>query len=127
MDNIKIYGIVLCALCICIVFKNIKAEYSLFIRLAITIGISIFSIVVLYPALSYINEISQGTVIEKFLPSLVKSLGIATAVQITADVCKDAGEDALASRVYLFGQAEIIIISIPIIKNLFSLCEKILG
>lgn len=127
MDNIKIYGIVLCALCICIVFKNIKAEYSLFIRLAITIGISIFSIVVLYPALSYINEISQGTVIEKFLPSLIKSLGIATAVQITADVCKDAGEDALASRVYLFGQAEIIIISIPIIKNLFSLCEKILG
>ncbi|MBQ3040872.1 MAG: stage III sporulation AC/AD family protein [Clostridia bacterium] len=126
MENIKVYGIVICALCVCVLFKNMRVEYSLFIRLGITISVSIISIAVIYPALTYINEISKGTQIERHLPSLVKALGIASAVQITADICRDAGEEALASRVFLFGQAEIIILSLPIIKNLFELCTTIM-
>ncbi|MBO5374220.1 MAG: stage III sporulation AC/AD family protein [Clostridia bacterium] len=126
MENFKIYGIIICAVCLCIVFKGLHSEYSLFIRLAVTIGISITGIAILFPALTYINEISKGTQIEKFLPSLVKSLGIALTVQITADCCKDAGEEGIASRIYLFGQAEILIICLPIIKGLFSLCSSIL-
>ena len=104
-----------------------RSEYSLFVRLAITIGISIFSIAVIYPVLTYIGEIAKGTDIEQYLPTLIKVLGISTAVQITADTCKDTGEEALAGRIYLFGQAEIIVLSIPIIKNIFDLCLKIMG
>lgn len=126
MEGLKIYGIVICALCACVLFKNMHSEYSLFIRLGITVGVGIFTIVVINPVLTYISEISNGTQIEKHLPSLVKSLGIACAVQITADVCKDAGEEALASRISLFGQAEIIILSLPVIKSLFELCLNIM-
>jgi stage III sporulation protein AD len=92
----------------------------------VTVGVSISAISVLYPVLSYINQIASGTEIEKHIPSLIKALGIALAVQITADSCKDAGEETLASRVYLFGQAEILIISIPIIKSLLSLCGDLI-
>ena len=127
MDSLRVYGIIICALCVCVVFKNLHSEYSLLIRLCVTIGVSITAIVVLFPVLSYINEISSGTEIEKHIPSLIKALGIALAVQITADTCRDAGEEALASRVYLFGQAEILIISIPLLKELFALCARILG
>ena len=126
MENIKIYGIIICALCVCLVFKNLRNEYSILIKIAITIAVSIASLVIVYPALTYINDISRGTRIEAYMPLLMKALGIAFAVQITADTCKDAGEEALASRVCLFGQAEIIIISMPIIKSLFSLCNEIL-
>lgn len=128
MDNsVKACGIVICALCVLVLFKNMRSEYSLFVRLAITIGISIFSIAVIYPVLTYIGEIAKGTDIELYLPTLIKVLGISTAVQITADTCKDTGEEALAGRIYLFGQAEIIVLSIPIIKNIFDLCLKIMG
>lgn len=127
MDSVKACGIVICALCVLVLFKNMRSEYSLFVRLAITIGISIFSIAVIYPVLTYIGEIAKGTDIEQYLPTLIKVLGISTAVQITADTCKDTGEEALAGRIYLFGQAEIIVLSIPIIKNIFDLCLKIMG
>jgi stage III sporulation protein AD len=127
MEILRIYGIIICALCTCVVFKNMHSEYSLLIRLCVTVGVSISAISVLYPVLSYINQIASGTEIEKHIPSLIKALGIALAVQITADSCKDAGEETLASRVYLFGQAEILIISIPILKALFSLCAEILN
>lgn len=126
MENLKICGIVISALCVCVMFKNLHSEYSLFIRLIITVGISLFSIAVIQPVLYFINEISNGTEMQKYIPSLMKALGIAICVQITADVCKDSGEEALAGRVYLFGQAEILIISIPIIKSLLSLCSNVL-
>ena len=38
------------------IFKNLKDEYSLFIRLLITIGVSVASISIFYPILKYIEE-----------------------------------------------------------------------
>ncbi|MGM9645985.1 MAG: SpoIIIAC/SpoIIIAD family protein [Eubacteriales bacterium] len=126
MEDIKVCGIVLCALCVCIVFKNIKSEYSLFIRLAITVSITLIALSALYPVLLYINEISSDTSVSKYLPTMIKALGVAVAVEITSDICKDAGENAIAERVSLFGRAEILILAIPMIKDLFSLCDNLL-
>ena len=126
MENIKVCGIVLCALCVCIVFKNIKIEYSLFVRLVITVATTTLSLSVLYPVLVYINEISANTSVYKYLPTMIKALGVAVAVEITSDICKDAGENAIAERVSLFGRAEILILAIPMIKDLFSLCDNLL-
>lgn len=120
-------GIILCALIVCVVFKNIKQEYSLFIRIVITVFISVISISALYPILSFLDEISKNTPVYQYIPTLIKALGIAFAVQITADVCIDAQENALAERITLFGKAEILVISLPLIKNLFKLCENIIS
>lgn len=126
MESVKICGIVICALCVCVVFKNIKNEYSLFIRLIITISVSLFSLAVISPLLKYITELSSGTSLSEYFPILIKALGIAMAIQITSDICKDAGENSLAERIAVFGRAEILILTIPIIKNLFSLCAEII-
>ena len=109
------------------IFKNLKDEYTLFIRLLITIGVSVASISIFYPILKYIEEISQGTSINTYRPTLVKALGISLIVQITSDICKDCGEAALGQRIELFGKAEILVLSIPLIKDLFALCEKLAG
>lgn len=126
MNELKMCGLVLCALIICIVFKNLKSEYSLLVRIAITVSISIVSLALITPLLSFIDEISKNTVVYGYLPTLIKALGIALVVQITADICADAGEGALGERIELFGKAEILVISIPLIKNLFTLCEAII-
>lgn len=126
MNEIKACGIVLCALIVCIVFKNIKSEYSLFIRLLITVSVFCISLSIFYPVLKYIEDISKGTAIYQFIPILFKALGIAFAVQITADICRDAQENSLAERICFFGKAEIIVISLPLIKNLFQLCETLI-
>ncbi len=126
MNEIKMCGIILCALVICVVFKNLRQEYSLFIRIGITVLITVVSIAILYPVLSFIEEISKNTIVYGYIPTLIKALGIGIAVQITADVCNDAQESALAERITLFGKAEILVISLPLIKNLFELCENII-
>ena len=127
MNEIRACGIVLCALIICVVFKSIKSEYSLFVRIVVTIAIFGVSLSVFYPVLTYILEISKNTTIHPYIPILFKALGIAFSVQITADICKDSGEEALGDKISLFGKAQILVISIPIIKNLFKLTENLLN
>lgn len=126
MNELKMCGIVLCALIICIIFKNLKNEYSLLVRIAITVGISIVSLALIEPLFSFIDEISENTAVYPYLPLLIKALGIALIVQVTSDICSDCGESALGERIELFGKAEILVISIPLIKNLFKLCEAII-
>ena len=126
MNELKMCGLVLCALIVCIVFKNLKSEFSLLIRISITVGVSIISLALIEPLFTFIDEISKSTAVYGYLPTLVKALGIALAVQITSDICKDAGEGALSERIELFGKAQILLLSIPLIKNLFKLCEAII-
>ena len=126
MNELKMCGLVLCALIVCIVFKNLKSEFSLLIRISITVGFSIISLALIEPLFYFIYEISKSTAVYGYLPTLIKALGIALAVQITSDICKDAGEGALSERIELFGKAQILLLSIPLIKNLFKLCEAII-
>ena len=126
MNEIKMCGFVLCALIICVVFKNLKSEYSLLIRLVITVFVSIASFIIIEPLLSFIDEISKNTLVYNYVPTLIKALGIALTVQITSDICKDAGEISLGERIELFGKVEILLISIPLVKNIFKLCEAII-
>lgn len=126
MNEIKACGIVLCSLVVCIIFKRLKEEFSLFVRIAITISVFAVSLSIFYPVLSYVSEISNNTSIQPYIPILFKALSIAFAVQITADICNDSGESALAERISFFGRAEILVISLPLIKNLFVLTENLL-
>lgn len=126
MNEIKACGIVLCALVICVVFKNLKSEYSLLIRLIISISVFSVSLSIFYPVLSFIDGIAKNSTIHQYIPMLFKALGIAFVVQITADICKDAQENSLAERICLFGKAQILVISLPLIKNLFQLTEELL-
>ena len=121
MNEIKMCGIIIAALIICTVFKNIRQEYSVFVRIGITCLATIVSISILYPILSFIDSISKNTPFYGYIPILLKGLGIAYLVEITSDICIDT----LAERITLFGKAEIMIVSLPLLKNLFELCKSI--
>ncbi len=126
MNELKACGLIICSLIICIIFKNLKSDYSLFIRIIITLSVFGISIGIFYPVLSYIEEITLNTYIYQFVPIILKALGISFSVQITADICKDAQETSLAQSILFLGQAQILVISIPLIKTLFQICEGLL-
>ena len=126
MNDLKLCGIVLCCIVILSVFKGIKSEYSLFIRIGITLLVSVLSIALFAPILEYIDEITKGTKIYAYLPSLIKILGIAIITELTTDICVDAGENSIASKESLFARTEILILTLPLIKELFKICQDLI-
>ena len=126
MSEIKICGLILCVLVVSAFFKQLRAEYSLILRIFATILVTYLSITAISPLLDYINEITKDTAVNKYLPVLLKSLGISLVIHLTADICNDAGETSLAEKITLFGKMEILVLSLPLIKELFNLAQGML-
>ena len=126
MNDIRLCGIVICCVVIVSIFKGIKTEYTLFLRIIITILISAFSFVLFIPILEYMNEITKGTQFHAYLPTLIKILGIAIITELTSDICIDAGENSIASKVSLFAKSEILLLTLPLIKELLGICQELI-
>ena len=127
MNDIKLCGIVICCIVVVSIFKGIKSEYTLFLRIIITILISSLSFVLFVPILEYIDEITKGTQIYAYLPTLMKILGIAIITELTVDICIDAGENSIASKVSLFAKSEILLLTLPLIKELLGICQELVN
>lgn len=58
--------------------------------------------------------------------ALLKALGIVLIGRITADLCKDAGESAIASGVELAVKAAVLLTALPLLNRLLSLLQEVL-
>jgi stage III sporulation protein AD len=58
---------------------------------------------------------------------LIKNLGIAYAAQITADICREAGETTMGSQVELLAKAEIVLLCLPMAQRIFDIAESLLS
>ena len=56
---------------------------------------------------------------------MLRSLGIAVVAGCAADVCRDLGQDSVASGVELAGKAEIMLVCLPLITELLSVVRSL--
>jgi stage III sporulation protein AD len=58
---------------------------------------------------------------------LFKGLGVAVLTQVCADFCRQSGEGQLASGVEFAGKAELLLLCLPCLKQLFELAAGMLS
>lgn len=58
---------------------------------------------------------------------VVKAVGIAVVVRITSEICRDAGQSALASRLELAGTVAATAVCIPLMQQIFALLSELMG
>lgn len=125
MEITKIISIAFIAVFIILVLKQYKPEFALQISIVAGIIILIFSVGKLEVVLALLKNLSNKIDINVgFFSILLKITGIAYLSEFASNVCKDAGETAIASKVELAGRILIIALSIPIISTLL---ETMLG
>lgn len=71
------------------------------------------------------NFLSLSDSAGEYIAVLVKILGLALITQFAADLCRDAGEAAAASRVELAGKAVITAASLPVIEGITALIVRL--
>ncbi len=67
---------------------------------------------------------STGLSSAVFMP-IVKCVGIAIIVNISASLCKDAGQSGIASAVDLLGAAAAVLTALPLIKSLLEMIGEL--
>ena len=74
--------------------------------------------------LSQLRELA-GEEWQRWLTPVLRSLGIAVVAGCAADVCRDLGQDSVASGVELAGKAEIMLVCLPLITELLSVVRSL--
>ncbi|MEG0615345.1 MAG: stage III sporulation AC/AD family protein [Oscillospiraceae bacterium] len=127
MDIIAIAGICIVAVVLCKLLDKYGKEYSIFIGIAVSAIILISIIGLLKPVIATITDIfTQSGVSGEQLKILFKTLGICYITQFAYDVCKDGGENAIASQIEIAGKASVLIISLPLFTSLISIVSKLI-
>ena len=66
-------------------------------------------------AMDTIDELmNRANLSDEFSGVLFKALGICIVTQLAGDVCRDAGESAIASKVEMAGKLAVLISSLPL-------------
>ncbi|MCL1924116.1 MAG: stage III sporulation protein AD [Defluviitaleaceae bacterium] len=122
MSIISIVGIGLICAVISILLKRFGAEMGMLVSLAS--GALIFFIILPYLSnvmlvlTSLTDNISVGS---EHIAIIFRVLGVAYIAEFGAQVCKDSGEGAIASKIELGGKVIIMVISAPIIVSFLNL------
>lgn len=123
---IKYCGVALCALTAVIVLRGQKSEFAGIVALAAAVLLFGVAAAMFWPVLSELRRMIEGTSFEGCLSTLIKALGITLAVQFSSELCRDAGESAIASKLELVGKAEMILLCLPLIGKLLGLAAELM-
>jgi stage III sporulation protein AD len=127
MDIFRIAAVGICGVMIAAVVKGYKPEFATYVVIATVLVIFtmvIFKLTSVFEFLGEIyNQISYG---KSFFPIILKVLAVAYIADFTAQICKDSGETAIASKVELAGKVMIFYLAIPVMVSVMELINKML-
>lgn len=125
MEITKVIGIAFIAVFIILLLKQYKPEYAIQVSIVAGILILFFAVSKVTVVIDLLKSLSSKIDVNmSYFSILLKITGIAYLSEFASNICKDAGETAIASKVELAGRILIISLSIPIISTLL---ETMLG
>lgn len=116
----KICGLALLTVIIVSVLKNQKSPITNYLSEVSAVTILICVLTSISPVISLINTLAGKTENPDVIYILLKACAIAVICQIVSDICKENGENTLSSAVDFAANAEIILLSLPIMTTLIN-------
>ncbi len=128
MDIFRIVGLGIAATVLAVFVKNWRREIAIQISL-ITVAIIFFAVLPqLRTVFEMFRDISERIGMDmKYITLVMKVIGIAYVVQFGAELCRDAGESAIASKIEFGGKVMIVAMSVPVLYNFLEVIEKVIG
>ena len=128
MDMIKIAMIGLAAVLLAMQLKAGRPEYEIFITLAACLCIFFFLLTKLQIVLQAVNQIQTYIHIDaKYMAILMKMIGITYIAEFSSNLCKDAGYQAVAGQIEMFGKISVLVISMPVLMALIETVGEFLS
>jgi stage III sporulation protein AD len=128
MDIMKIVGIGIIATILAVVLREQKPEIALQVSIVTGLIIFVFVITKLNSVVTVLKYFASKTNIDLlYFTTILKVIAIAYITEFGAQVCKDAGESSIASKIEFGGKVLIMIMAIPILAALMDIITKLIA
>lgn len=128
MSIMQVVALAVVAVVLIVVIRQERPELALQISIAVGLGIVVFVIWKLVGIIRILEGLAQRAQLNMvYLSALLKIIGIAYVAEFGTQVCRDAGENALAFKVELAGKVMILILAVPIISSIVDTVQRLLS
>ncbi len=126
MTVLKLCMVALLVLTSTTVIRSWKSDFVPLVRIGAVVLFGSLLIASAKPLLSLITDLGNGSGTAQYLETILKGLGIVILTQISSDICRDSGEGTLASHIETVGKVELLLLCIPLIRQILSIAQKLL-
>lgn len=128
MEILKIVALALTGVILAALMKSVNKEISIYIVLATVIILFLSIIDKLADIFQFLENIYDNVTYGRtFFPVILKVLAVAYITDFTAQLCKDAGEATIGSKVELAGKVIIFYLAMPILTAILELIGSLLN
>ncbi|MGN7856221.1 stage III sporulation protein AD [Bacillus sp. 22446] len=125
IEIIQIVGLGLIATFLALIVKEQKPTFAFMLIVFTGCVIFLYLIDQIYAIISMIEKIAASAGVNmKYVETILKIIGIAYIAEFGAQLTKDAGQGAIASKIELGGKILILVMAVPILTVII---ETILG
>ncbi len=123
---LKLSAAALLASSVCLVLKKNSPEMGLMLAVLVCVGGFALIAEILLPILELIRDAGKlGGISSTLFYPLLKCLGIGIGAKLSADICKDSGQTAIAGSVELAGAVCAVYCSLPLLNALMDMLEEL--
>jgi stage III sporulation protein AD len=124
---IQVAGICVVGALLAVLLKRTNPELALLLTVGAAAVIFLSLAGTAKELLKFLQTLSrQSGVSDRLLTPLYKTLGIALVVKTGGDLCRDAGENAMASVLETAGTLSALLVSLPLLQTVLSMLMELM-
>lgn len=122
MEIFKVVGFAIFSVVLIVILRNERPEFAIMLSIAAGVGIIIFSISKMSDVIDMLYELIDNAGVNKeFFNIILKVTAIAYIVEFGKNICSDAGQSSVASKLEMAGKIIIFTLSFPLIDVLVEI------
>ena len=126
MVQVGIIGVVGAVLAVQL--KGGKAEYGIYISLAVSIVLFSFIVDRLGIFISTVDQIASYIDMDAgYLSAMLKMIGITYIAEFSSGICRDAGYQTIAGQIEIFAKLTILALGMPVLRALLETIREFLA
>ncbi len=127
-DIVKIGAIAVCSTLLILILRQKNPLYATLTALAAACLMIFFSLDSFGSIFeSFTSLFERGGIDSEYYKSVVKVIAVAYFTEITAALCRDAGENGIATKLELGGRVSVLILTMPAVTNLLEVIIEALA
>ncbi len=108
--------------------KGGKAEYGIYVAMAVSVILFSFIIDRLGVFVSTVGELASYIDMDVgYLATMLKMIGITYIAEFSSGICKDAGYQTIAGQIEIFGKLTILTLGMPVLMALLETIREFLS
>ena len=124
----SVIGIGLVGAVMAVLLRQYRPEFAMLVTLAVAVGIFALSLRWLLPVLEQVQSLLDRMLdFSEPAAVLLRTVGICFITQTACALCRDAGENAIASHMESAGKIAMLLTTLPLFRQILELILALLG